>query len=375
MRLTTTLLTAVVVLALVPSGGVAGAGGTASAASTAQEDCSFPVTETDATGTEVTVEEAPQRVVVLQASAAQVMWEVGAEEAVVGMPVKSYTAYLEGSEERTDVLAEDGSVRREIVVGLEPDLVLAPNVVPNETVEQLRSDGLTVYKSGFGKSLEDIYAKTSLYGRMVGQCEQAEQTVSQMRTRVETVREAVAGEERPRVLYEFYNFTAGNGTFVHEILETAGGDNVAANAGIEGYARISEEVVADRDPEWVVVPSDAPLPSGEPYESTTAYRQNQTLTVNANYMNQPAPRVVRPMTKLTRAFHPEAYAAANATATPTPTPTAMPTGTEPGGTGSTGTKPATPGGEASGTSQPGFGLPAVLAALAALAAILVGRRR
>jgi iron complex transport system substrate-binding protein len=339
----------VVVFALFPVGGVAGA------SNVAQEDCTFPVTDTDATGTEVTVEEEPQRVVVLQASAAQVMWEIGAKGKVVGMPVKPETAYLEGSEERTDVLAADRSVERETVVGLEPDLVLAPNIVPNETVEQLRQDGLTVYKAGFGKSLGDIYAKTELFGRMVGHCQEAEQTVSTMQSRVETVRQAVEGEDRPRVLYEFYNFTAGNGTFIHDVIETGGGDNIAANAGITGYKKISEEVVAERDPQWVVVPNDAPLPQGEPYESTTAYQQNQTLRVNANYMSQPGPRVVRPMTKLAKAFHPEAYAAANATATPTPESMTTPTMTE-----------STP------VSQPGFGLLAALLGLVGVAAL---RRR
>lgn len=348
MRLITALAATLVVALALPAGVAGGA--------TTQEQCTFPVTEADATGTEVTVEEEPQRVVVLQASAAQVMWEIGAKEKVVGMPVKSYTAYLNGSEEQTDVLTAEGQVERETVVGLEPDLVIAPNVVPNETVEQLRQDGLTVYRTDFGKSLDDIYAKTELLGRLVGECQGAERTVSSMQSRVETIRQAVEGEERPRVLYEFYNFTAGNGTFVHEILETAGGDNIAANAGISGYAKISEEVVAEQDPEWVIHPSDAPLPQGEPYTSTTAYQQNQTLEVNANYMNQPAPRVVIPMAKLAKAFHPDAYADANATTTATAQP----------GT----TEPATPGGE---TSQPGFGLSAMVAALA-LVAVLLGRR-
>lgn len=350
MRLTIALAVTLVVALAFP----AGAAGNV----TTQEQCTFPVTATDATGTEVTVEEAPQRVVVLQASAAQVMWEIGAKQKVVGMPVKSYTTYLEGSEQREDVLTAKGSVKRETVVGLQPDLVLAPNVVPNETVRQLRNDGLTVYKTDFGKSLEDIYAKTELFGQMTGNCEEANQTVSQMKDRIQTVRQAVGGEERPRVLYEFYNFTAGNGTFVHEIIETAGGDNIAANANISGYPRISEEVVAERDPQWIVHPSDAPLPSGEPYESTTAFEQNQTLKVNANYMNQPGPRVVVPMTKLAKAFHPEAFAKANATVTEADD--------------DAGTTEATT--TATETGQPGFGLSAMVAALALVAGLL-GRRR
>ncbi|PSQ12781.1 hypothetical protein BRC93_01290 [Halobacteriales archaeon QS_5_70_15] len=173
---------ALVALAALPAGAGAAPTGlatssTGSTATTAdraaQADCSFPTSATDATGTEVTVDEEPERVVVLQASAAQVMWELGVQDRVVGMPVQPYTAYLNGSEERTGVLNQDGSVNREQVVALEPDLVVAPNVVPNETVRSLRDAGLTVYKSGFPSSLASITGKVSLYGRLVGECERA----------------------------------------------------------------------------------------------------------------------------------------------------------------------------------------------------------
>jgi len=113
-------------------------------------DCTFPVSATDATGTEVTIEEEPDEVVALDAASAQTLWEVGAEDTVTGMPVRSYTEYLEGSENRTDVLSEDGlSVDTETVVELEPDLVVAPNFTPPETIQQLRDADLTVYQSGF----------------------------------------------------------------------------------------------------------------------------------------------------------------------------------------------------------------------------------
>lgn len=369
MRHTVMLVAFVVVLAVggVPAVAPAGAAPAAStpadtAAGTTTQDCSFPVSEVDATETEVTVEAEPGRVVVLAPSTAQVLWDIGAKEKVVGMPVNQYTTYLEGADERENVVNQDGSVNQEKVVALEPDLVLAANIIENETVTQLRDAGLTVYKAGFGRSLQDIYAKTELFGRFVGACEEAEQTVSETKAEVQEIRAAVEGRERPRVLYYFFNFTVGNGTFVHEVIETAGGDNVAANAGIEGYRQVNPEIVAEQDPEWVVIPSDASFPEGEPYNSTTAYRQNQTLVVNTNLISQPGPRVVIPMRKMAEAFHPEAFRTPTPTATPTteppeptptPTPTATPTETDGG--------------------APGFGVVPAVAAL--LAGALLARRR
>jgi iron complex transport system substrate-binding protein len=386
MRHTATLFALLLVLAGVP------ATGAGVPASTAQQDaCEFPHTATDATGTEVTVEERPERIVALQASSAQILWEIGAADRVVGMPVRPFTAYLNGSESRTDVLTEDGSgVDVEQVVALEPDLVIAPELVPNDTVSQLRSAGVTVFKFDADKSIRGIYEKTGTAGRLVGNCAAANETVEETRSTVQRIESAVEGRERPDALYYFYNFTAGNGTFIDEILTTAGGDNVAAQAGISGYREISDEVVAERNPDWLLHPSDAPLPRGEPFASTTAYRQNQTLSVNASYMNQAAPRVVIPMEEIARALHPEAFGNATESATGNVTGNATggndTNGTSENGPSENGTAAANEStaasagdgsngsGEQGATSGAGPGFGVVAAVVALLATALLARR-
>jgi len=365
-----------------PSATSAGVGSTGTSTDL-QADCPFPTSATDATGTEVTVEEEPGRIVVLQASAAQVMWELGVEDRVVGMPVRSYTAYLNGSREKTAVLNDDGSVNRERVVALDPDLVLAPNVVPNATVESLRSTGLAVYKSDFPSSLDGITRKVSLYGRFVGACDRARTVNETFEESVATIRENASERYDPRVFYYFFNFTAGQGTFTNEVIEAAGGRNLAAEAGVSGYRQVNLEVVAERDPEVVVVPDDSAVPDGAPWTSTAAYRNDRIVRVDTQLIQQPAPRVVRPMRNLSAAFAavgtptpaptPEGRTGAatpDPTATATDSPTPTPTATAP----ATSTPATTPDGSGTAGDGSGFGLGAALAALAA-AALSLARRR
>ena len=317
---------------------------------TAQANCSFPTTATDATGTEVTVEGEPEEVVALGASTAQTLWEIGAREKVTGMPVDSTTASLAGSENRTGIYQADGfTVATEQVIGLDADLVLAANVIPNETVTALREAGLTVFKFDPANSLSGVYEKTELMGQFVGACAEADRVVDAMQTRVETVRAAVGNETQPSALYLLSGgFVAGNGTFIGDLLRTAGAENLAANANISSYQEISEEVIAERDPEWIVVSNRSFVPEGEPWASTTAVEEEQVVVVSANNISQAAPRVVLPLTDLARAFHPDAIAAATLTnttigganATPIEPTTAATTATETG-TDETGTTTAT----------------------------------
>lgn len=358
-----TLVAVLVFAAVVPFGAAAAPTGDVtpevstsdSLTAATQEDCSLPVTRTDATGTEVTVEEPPERIVAVGGSTPQVFWELGLQDRVVGMPVQSYTSYLNGSENKTDVVTEDGAVDQEQVVALQPDLVVLANIYPNETAQNLRAAGLTVYKEDFPSSLDGIRSTVQRYGELTGECEAAEETVSEFDEAVQRVEDAAEGEESPRVFFYFFNFTAGNGTFTDELITTAGGTNAAAEAGVEGFRQVNLEVVAEQDPQVVVVPDQSSVPSGEPWNSTTAFQEGNIVRVDTNLVQQAAPRVVQPLGVMQESF---AGAIEEETATPEPTPTE--------------TDRQTPEADSSGDGA-GFGLGAALVALAG-AALLVARR-
>jgi iron complex transport system substrate-binding protein len=334
----------------------------APATALAQSDgsCSFPVEQTDATGETVRVAEEPESVVTLNPSAAQAMFEIGAWDKMIG--ATRHAANLEGFEDIENVSGAGETINNEAVVGLEPDLVLAPNTVQNDTVSTLRSANLTIYRFREARSIDDVKAKTRLIGRLTGECEGAQATVEWMDERLAVVDEATADADRPTAIYVFFGYTAGEETFISELIERAGATNGAAAAGIRSYKPINEEVLVSQDPDWLILNTDSPdVPDGAGYNSTTAVREDQIVVVDTNYLNRPGPRVVYAVEEMVKAFHPEAYAEANATETPTaelttPAPS-TPTNTD---------TPTT-----EGSDGPGFG--PVVALVALVAASLLAR--
>jgi len=324
-RGTKTLVVALVVLAALV-GGVAHVGATADAttgtatptattaapAPAAQEDCSFPVTLTDSTGTEVTLEQAPQDVVVLSASDAQTVWELGERAHVVGMPVGPSTAYLNGSQDRTHVL--DGvRVQVETVVDLDPDLVIAPGggFISPEDVQALRDAGVTVYVGNDGSSIQDVRDTVTTTGRLLGACGAAADTVDWMNERLSVVEETTQDVDSPSVFYWLGGgYTAGNGTFQGDLLELAGADNAAATMGISGWAPAEPEAIVAEAPDYFLVSEGGSLPEDHPIQQTTAAQEGNVITVNANYWNQPGPRIVLAVEQVTQQLHNESYQAA-----------------------------------------------------------------
>ena len=382
MRTTRAMLIALLVTCSVVGAGLGPA--TATASVQEQTPCNFPFTATDATGTEITVDERPERVTTLNPSAAQTMWEIGGREQVVGL--SQFALYLDGAESRQNVSAAGFGVNNEKVVGTDPDLVLAPNSISNETVLALRDAGLTVFRFEGATSIADIEAKTTLTGRLTGNCQGATEANAWMTQNVDAAQSAVEGAERPRVIYPLGGgFVAGDGTFIDAMITASGGSNVVADFGLAGYPELSDEEVIESGPEIVLIttPGGAAILDSEPYASTPAAENNRTVYVERNYLNQPAPRsVVYAVGNMTAGFHPDAYGEAEfvtraevAASMETDESTASDSATT-----ATGEPSATQADDGTSTAEqtdatsPGFGVAAAVLALVATT-LLATRRR
>ena len=323
----------------------------AAVAQTAEDtDCEYPLTVTDATGEEVTIGEDPDDVVALYPSDAQTAFDIGAEDAIVGMPIGPYTDSLEAGD-RTDISRDDGLTPvTEDIIDLEPDVVLAANIAVSEEglIDQLREEAdLNVYVFDTADSLETVEEHARLTGQLTGECEGAEETIDDMEERLDAVSEGVDDDDRPLVYYAMGGETTpGAGTFHDDVIVAAGGENLGTHVGIEGWQEINPETVLDEDPDLIVYPDgfDEP-PIAESVEATTAYQNGNVIAVDDNAINQPSPRVVTTVETLA-------------------------TDLEDVGDGSEDEA----GGEDDADSVPGFAAPAALAAVIAVGGFLTRRR-
>ncbi|ERG99163.1 MAG: ABC-type Fe3+-hydroxamate transport system, periplasmic component, partial [Haloquadratum sp. J07HQX50] len=271
----------------------------------AASSCNYPIERTDATGETLRFEEPPKTVVSLSPSAAQTMWEIDAESKVIG--VSPTASYLEGARSKQTITVFPG-VDIETVVGLQPELVLAPNVISKDDVEALRSNGMTVYRFEEGTSLEFVAEKTELTGALVGQCDAADDRADELRDDVDDIEDALDDEPTQTGLYFFFGFTAGSDTFIGDIIQTGGISNGAAEQGISGFKEINDETVVAIDPAWIITDGDDDdIPDNDAYESTRAVQNDQIIEVNSNYINQPAPRTIQAVETILSQVHPDAY--------------------------------------------------------------------
>ncbi|MFP8956220.1 PGF-CTERM-anchored ABC transporter substrate-binding protein [Natrialbaceae archaeon A-CW3] len=310
------LIVLIAVLTITAGFGPAVAAGATSAATAAQSDaaCEYPIELEDATGEQFTFDEQPDSIVALYPSDAQLVFRVGADDRLDGMPIGEYTDSLD-VDGQTDITADDDVTPVvEEIIALEPDIVIASDVVmyDEELLEQLRDAGLDVYVYDTAESIDEIHDDLETAGQLTGACAGAEIASEWLDERLSIVATALEDEPRPLALYmlDDQGFTTGSTTFQHEVLTTAGVENLAAEAGIEGWEPISDETVIEHDPDWILYGDDVfdEPPVSEAVHETTAMEEGQHFGIDANAASQPAPDVVLAVEEIFAGVHGDAYA-------------------------------------------------------------------
>jgi len=264
---------------------------------------------------EVSLEQEAQRVVSLAPNNTEILFELGLEEEIVG--VTQFCDYPQQALETNDV----GTITEpnlEQIIELEPDLVVAAGINPMDVVERLEELEITVV--GFEpESITEVFTTIDDLAQLTGQQQKAEIILNDLSERKDQIVETVAAEveQRPTVFYEIWKeplTTAGGGTFINDIIELAGGVNIAADAG-EEWPQFSFEVLLAEDPDIYLssehsweneVTKDSVL-NRDNYDNLTAIQEERVAVLNQDLLSRGGPRIITGLEKVAEAIHPEIF--------------------------------------------------------------------
>ena len=171
----------------------------------------------------------PTRVVCLAPSYVETLIELRLTKGIVG--VTSSSDYLEKVKhvERVGLYMKPNI---EKIVSLKPDLVLATDFIGQKSaVEKLR--GLDVRVVVFDmQRMEDISTMTEKVGALFRVQKRSQRLLSRMQEIIQETKIKTNPLSKPRVYVETgYDplFTCGKGSFIHDLIQIAGGENIAGN--------------------------------------------------------------------------------------------------------------------------------------------------
>ncbi|WP_051331085.1 ABC transporter substrate-binding protein [Aneurinibacillus terranovensis] len=297
---------------------IAGCGGTKQEVSSqnkpnppAASSPGFPVTIHDSTGTEVKIAKKPERIVSIIPNMTEIAFALGLDQQIVG--VSNYDDYPKEVAKKQRV--GDLNINTEKVVSLQPDLVLADSS-NGKAIAALRKLGIPVLASD-AKTFDDIYASIETVGKATGTEDKAEQLVAKMRKDVKQVTDKVKdipASKKPKVWVEVDPtlFTTGKGTFMNDMIEMAGGVNIASD--LTGWKQLSEEKIIERNPDIILDTygyyqkgATEKIKQRTTWKGIHAVQQGKVFDLDSNLVDRPGPRITDGLKQIAADLHPDLF--------------------------------------------------------------------
>ena len=268
----------------------------------------YPVTVTDFANRSITIETEPLRVVTLAPSITEDLYYLGLFDRIVG--VTDFDDFPNEVANITRVGGYGQYANLEVIASLEPDLILADSYSMPILGDLEKIAPVVIVDP---HSLDDIPRALTLLGEVFNARENAQKSVSEFRARIEEISGAVAGKPRPKVFYVVWNnplMTAGGGTFISDVIELAGGENIFNDT--TGWPTVSPEQVLERDPEVILLTPHCGMTVQDVYNgplvNTKAAKEGRVYMIeNENDLIHPSPRVVRGLESVAKLLHPESF--------------------------------------------------------------------
>lgn len=281
---------------------------------------------TDRSGNPITVPEKAESIISMAPSTTRILIDLGLAENIVACDTYSFGSY--GSELTADIPQFDMMTPdQEQIIALGADIIFTTGMSASQGTDvfaAVRESGACVADIPSSASLKDIEDDILFIGACVGKSTEAEAIVDDMQEKIDAFSEigsSIPEEEKKTVLFELYTpsadnpviYTAGNGTYINEMLELIGAVNVAAS-GTDQWPALSEEAAVAADPD-VILTADMYTPdvintiltmSG--WENVTAVKNQDVYQLSSDDVNQPNHHVIDAMIEMAQAVYPDKYA-------------------------------------------------------------------
>ncbi|MGB2825504.1 MAG: helical backbone metal receptor [Thermoplasmata archaeon] len=298
-----------IALAVVVSSVTAFTGGYYAGAITTDGDSILLV---DDYGRTIKLDSIPERIVSTAPTPTEMLFAVGAGDLVVG--VDTYSDYPAEVANITKV--GDYTLSTEVIISLQPDLIISSDLVPISQLELLEDQGIPFVILAT-RTLDDVLKDLRLVGILTGHVDEANELVDELEDRIEAVTSKTQAVDlvKPRAYLEYYPYwTYGPGSFGDDLIALAGGINIAENTSSE-YPMLTSEFVIAQDPEIIVytvgymTTTTADEISSRPgWDVITAVSEGDIYSMDDNLLSRYGPRIVDGLEDLAALLHPDLFA-------------------------------------------------------------------
>jgi ABC-type Fe3+-hydroxamate transport system substrate-binding protein len=248
----------------------------------------------------------PHRIVSLVPTVTEELYLLEAGDRIVGVTVYCQRPSQAQTKEKVGTVVD---VNIEKIVELRPDIVIASPLTDHRQIRKLRGLGLRVEIFDSPTDFRGLCENFLTLSRLVAKEQEAKQVLERTKRELEAVKKRIEGLAKSRVFVQIGAnplFTADRESFINDLIERAGGINIASDAKTGIYSR--EEVIK-RNPDTILIVTMGIVGEREKevwlrYKTIDAVKNHRIFTVDSYRVCSPTPvSFVRIVKELARLFH------------------------------------------------------------------------
>lgn len=273
---------------------------------------------TDPSGAAITIPEQVDSVVALAPSICETLVALGLEEKIVGYDLQSVgLAGLPEDVPTFDTVNPDV----EQLTALAPDILLVSSLSlydQEAPYQPLIDAGVCVICVPTSESIENVRSDIRFLAAAFSVPDEGERVVKEMDSALDNVSSVVSEipeEERKSVYFEIspapYLYSCGSGTYLHEMIELAGGKNVLSDQS--GWLSVEGETVVAANPDVIftnVNYTDAPVEEilgREGWAGVSAVMDKRVYYIDNMASSLPNQNIVKAVEQMAQALYPERF--------------------------------------------------------------------
>ncbi|MCM1268778.1 MAG: ABC transporter substrate-binding protein [Bacteroidales bacterium] len=288
------------------------------AATEAEAQSALPTT--DPSGAAITIPEQVDTVIALAPSICETLVALGEGEKLVGYDLQSVG--LEGLPESVPTF-DTVNPDVEQLTALAPDMLLVSSLSlydQEAPYQPLIDAGVCVICVPTSVSIENVRSDIRFLAAALSVPEEGERVVAEMDAELDRLSAMVSDipeEEKKSVYFEIspapYLYSTGSGTYLHEMIELAGGKNVLADQS--DWIAVEGESVVAANPDVIftnVNYTDAPVEEilgREGWAGISAVTNQDVYYIDNMASSLPNQNIVKAVDQMVQALYPERYAA------------------------------------------------------------------
>lgn len=283
-------------------------------------DTAASLPTTDPSGASIVIPDRVDSVVALAPSICETMAALGVGDKLVGYDLNS--AGLAGLPENVPTF-DTVNPDVEQLTALAPDMLLVSNLSlydQEAPYQPLIDAGVCVICMPTSDSVEDVRNDIRFLAAALRVPEEGERVVAGMDAALAQLTDVVSDipeEERKSVYFEIspapYLYSSGSGTYLHELIELAGGRNVLADQS--GWLSVEGETVVAANPDVIftnVNYTDAPVEEilgREGWAGVSAVLNKEVYYIDNMASALPDQNIVKAVEEMAKALYPERFGA------------------------------------------------------------------